>query len=303
MVFMVDLEWYRSFVAVYRSGTVSGAAQARFMTQPGVSQHLAALERALSVTLFMRAPRRMIPTKEGAALYTRVADAIERLESVTEGDGALRGEQRLRLGAPSEFFTERILPRITLDERTRYVVRFGVLRDLLMELLSMELDVIVATQRGERANIEYRPLFEERFWLVGPPGSTPPNERETQRGSTFAQWCVNQPWIAYGPELPIIRWFWRQVFGYRLDLAPRLILPDLRAIRTAVENGVGLSVLPDYLCQSWVADGRLALLLEPDRAVTNDLWLAFRKADQHIPRLHAFSILLEAGQHETGVAP
>ena len=45
---MVDLEWYRSFIAVYRFGTASGAAHALHLTQPGVSQHVAALEKALA---------------------------------------------------------------------------------------------------------------------------------------------------------------------------------------------------------------------------------------------------------------
>ena len=49
---MADLEWYRSFVAVYRAGTVSGAARTRFLTQPAVSQQLAALESALGQAQF-----------------------------------------------------------------------------------------------------------------------------------------------------------------------------------------------------------------------------------------------------------
>ena len=44
---MVNLEWYRSFIAVIRAGTVSGAAQSLHLTQPAVSQHIAALESAL----------------------------------------------------------------------------------------------------------------------------------------------------------------------------------------------------------------------------------------------------------------
>ncbi len=37
---MVGFEWYRSFVAVYQTGTVSAAAQQRQMTQPAISQHV-----------------------------------------------------------------------------------------------------------------------------------------------------------------------------------------------------------------------------------------------------------------------
>jgi len=78
---MVDFEWYRSFIAVYRSGTVTGAAKARLLTQPAISQHIAALESASGHALFQRTPRKMIPTEHGKVLYlSRLR--IPRLECV-----------------------------------------------------------------------------------------------------------------------------------------------------------------------------------------------------------------------------
>lgn len=78
---MIDFEWYRSFLAIYQAGSVTRAAQARSMTQPALSQHLAALEAALGTALFVRTPRRMVPTEQGQALYTQIAPAVEHLSS------------------------------------------------------------------------------------------------------------------------------------------------------------------------------------------------------------------------------
>ena len=41
---MVNLEWYRTFKAVYKTGTLTGAAEVLFISQPGVSLHLSSLE-------------------------------------------------------------------------------------------------------------------------------------------------------------------------------------------------------------------------------------------------------------------
>jgi Transcriptional regulator len=41
---LVDFEWYRSFAYIYKYHSVSEAAKTRIMTQPAMSQHLAALE-------------------------------------------------------------------------------------------------------------------------------------------------------------------------------------------------------------------------------------------------------------------
>jgi len=119
-IFMINFEWYRSFIEVYRVGTVSGAAQILHLTQPAVSQHVAALESALGNRLFERTPRRMVPTEAGLRLYTQVAGAIEKLESIPHKNSADRTPQTIRIGAPQEFFTDRILSQLPQDDRTFY---------------------------------------------------------------------------------------------------------------------------------------------------------------------------------------
>lgn len=42
------------FLAVVKAGSVSGAAQALYITQPAVSRHIHALERELGCTLMVR---------------------------------------------------------------------------------------------------------------------------------------------------------------------------------------------------------------------------------------------------------
>jgi DNA-binding transcriptional LysR family regulator len=92
------------------------------------------------------------------------------------------------------------------------------------------------------------------------------------------QWLKTQPLIAYSEELPIIRRFWRMVFGRRLDIVPALVLPDLRMIRESIAAGLGFSVLPDYLCTEMVATQDLTLLLKPSAPITNQIWLTYRKS-------------------------
>ena len=73
---MINFEWYRSSIEVYRVRTVSGAAQVLHLTQPAVSQHLAARESALGNPLFQRTPRRIVPTEAGQRLDTQIAGAM-----------------------------------------------------------------------------------------------------------------------------------------------------------------------------------------------------------------------------------
>jgi DNA-binding transcriptional LysR family regulator len=280
---MVNLEWYRSFVAVIRVGTVSGAAQSLHLTQPAVSQHIAALESALGHPLFVRMPRRMLPTAEGKSLYTQVAASIEQLESISTRSIATDAPQLIRLGTPPEFFAEQFLTRLPQSENLRYRVKFGLVEDLIEQLISGQLDVAIATQKIAKPDLEYQLIAEEKFWLVAPPQLVIPILSEDL--SKLEQWIKTQPLIAYSEELPIIRRFWRVVFGRRLDLTPTLILPDLRMICQAVSAGFGFSVLPDYLCAEMVKAHHLTLVLDPTNAIKNQIWLAYKKSEKQSPQV------------------
>lgn len=100
---MADFEWFRSFVAIYRHGSVSAAAASRYMTQPALSQHLAALEAEIGEPLFRRTPRRMVPTERAKLLYAQIAQAVDRLERVDDAFKLPGRAPVLRLGGPPAF--------------------------------------------------------------------------------------------------------------------------------------------------------------------------------------------------------
>jgi DNA-binding transcriptional LysR family regulator len=286
---MVNLEWYRSFVEVYRVGTVSKAAEILHLTQPAVSQHIAALESILGTLLFERMPRKMLPTEAGKRLYTRVVMSIETLASIPTKANLVDTPLQIRLGTPVEFFNEYVLARLPKDDKVRLTIQFGLSAQLIEQLLEGQIDCAIATQKIAKPELEYQAILVENFWLVGSPNLEVPI---SLNGLTeLEQWLRTQPLIAYGEELPIVRRFWRVVFDRRLDLAPHFIIPDLRGIRSAISQGLGYSILPDYLCTEWIADERLILLLEPKPVVTNQIWLVYRKSErqsQQVDRLFKY---------------
>lgn len=285
---MVNFDWYRSFAAVYRVGTVTGAAEERGLTQPAVTQHLAGLEAVVGTPLFTRTARRMLPTERGKQLYSQLADALETLDQVSQGlrRPPLDVLPLVRIGTPREYFAEVALAQLR-DAPLRLTVQFGSARGLLEALHQGDLDLVIATERLNLRDLEYRKLTEEVFVLVGgvllvPPVIQPSSDAERRQ---LEQWALAQPWVSYGSDLPIIRRFWRQCFGSRPTITPNLIMPDLTVMAEAVAAGSGVSVLPMYLCRTLVAADRLRILWEPEPTVTNDLWLAYRARDRQRPEV------------------
>lgn len=84
---MENLEYYKVFYYVAKTGSLTLAAGELLISQPAVSQSLKQLETALRTKLFVRASRGIRLTAEGELLYSYVAKGCEQI--------AL-GEQRLK---------------------------------------------------------------------------------------------------------------------------------------------------------------------------------------------------------------
>ncbi|MFD2613337.1 LysR family transcriptional regulator [Paenibacillus gansuensis] len=288
---MIDFEWYRSFISIYKHRSVSAAAQARIMTQPAMSQHLAALEAEVGERLFIRAPRKMIPTDKGKDLYTRIVPLIESLESASleirhaspEGAAPV-----VRIGSPVEYFTFAAAPRLSGME-LRFIVRFGIAEFLLEELQKDELDVIITTQSPQISGIEYTRLETERFVVTAPPGC----EVDVDGLSGIEGWLTSRDWLSYGLELPIIRRFWREHFGKRPELQATHVIPDLRGILAGVEHGMGISILPSYLIEDSVRNQRCQVVF-PELYVENTIYAAYKLEKRESPVL---AKLLESLQY------
>jgi DNA-binding transcriptional LysR family regulator len=68
----------------------------------------------------------------------------------------------------------------------------------------------------------------------------------------------------------------------------------LQMIRQAIAIGFGFSVLPDYLCEEMVSTGALTLILKPTDAVSNQIWLAYRKSERQSQRIQLLLDLLNS---------
>ena len=275
---MVDFEWYRSFVHIYKYNSLSEAAKSRFMTQPAMSQHLSYLEAEVGESLFIRSSRKMKPTERGKELYTQVAPLVESLEKTSINFKTLSSSTvpTLKVGSAQEFFKERILPH--LDElNMRVIAQYGIASDIINLLKEDKLDVVISSKKYHIPGIDYNKLWKEKFVLVTHPELEVP---EVTNLNNLEVWLLSQNWISYGLELPIIRRFWREHFKKRPQISPTYVLPDLHMILKAIEKGEGISLLPTYMLKESLDSKKVKLVLD-EYFVTNQLYVAYQLKDKN----------------------
>ena len=271
----MDLELLRTFAAIHRTGTLTGAAKLLGVSQPTVTARLRSLEGHTATRLFEGDARGCRATPAADELAARLHLPLAELESVAESLGGQSGlaGATLRLGAPAEF-TEYVLPSalagLAAGGLTTHVT-LGLAADLQQGLTAGTLDLVVSTAKPPKRTV-WQPLLDEEFVLVAAPrlaaGLAPRALRDRPAATLGAL-----PLVSYDGQQSIIRLWGRHVLGAPPPAASRVTVPDLRTVRRLVIEGAGISALPRYLCASELAAGELVVLVEPEDSPINTFYL------------------------------
>ncbi|MET9395554.1 LysR family transcriptional regulator [Streptomyces sp. NPDC006624] len=280
-----DLNLLRTFLAVHRSGSFTAAAKLLGLSQPTVTTQIRALERQTRRELFERLPRGVAPTAVADELAARIAAPLDALAEATgHGPPEESRAEPVHLAGPAELLSTRALPALAplVVGGVRLRVAMGLTDPLLEELRAGRHDLVIATARPRGRTLSAVPLVDEEFVLVAAPAWADRIERLAAEGPAALH---DVPLITYAEDLPIVRRYWRHVFGRRLNCRAAVSAPDLRAVLALVTGGAGFSVLPRYLCAGELASGALVLLDAPEDAPINTGFLVQRPGTSDNPHV------------------
>ncbi|MFF3306304.1 LysR family transcriptional regulator [Streptomyces sp. NPDC002952] len=296
----LGLSQLRTFLAVHRAGSFTGAARLLGLSQPTVTTQMRALEEQLGRELFERRPRGVVPTAVADELAAQVAAPLDALAAVAErgGPGADQTPEPVHLAGPAELLCTRAVPALAplTDRGVRLRVSTGLTDELLEGLRGGRFDLVIATTRPRGRSLTSAPLGDEEFVLVASPAWAERigPERVAAEGAAALH---GVPLVSYAEDLPIARRYWRHVFGVRLSGHAAVTVPDLRGVRAAVAAGAGISVLPRYLCLDELASGALVALLSPEDPPINTAYLVRRPGAPDNPHVALVrERLLQAGR-------
>lgn len=142
----MNWDYYRTFLAVLREGSLSGAARSLGLSQPTVGRHVDALEEASGEPLFLRTPKGLLPTptaltmRPHAETMAATAAALERAASGSVD----RISGTVRISA-SEVIGIEVLPPILADLQERHpglVIELSP-SDAVEDLLNQAADIAI----------------------------------------------------------------------------------------------------------------------------------------------------------------
>jgi DNA-binding transcriptional LysR family regulator len=276
---MRDLTLLRTFLATYRSGTVTSAARTLHLSQPAVSLQLQALEAQLGRPLLTRLPRGVEPTPLGHELARAIAPHLDGLEQALDAASPQTGSRlgTLHLGGPEEFLGHRVVPALTGELRKGLELRLRYELDASMFALLAEgeLDLAVTTTPPTHRALEHERLCHEQLVLVGAPDLVA-GLGSIEAGPAGAAALGEVQLLAFDEDLPLLDEYWRRGFGQRLGRRAAIVSESLHALRMVAELGIGITVLPSHVCDRQLATGALVEVVTPKVPPRSSLYLAWR---------------------------
>jgi DNA-binding transcriptional LysR family regulator len=287
----------RILLALHRSGTLSGAAQALGVNPSTVGRRLDALEEGLGIRLFDRTPDGVLATGPAEQLFP-FAESLERAAAdLTHAVAGMESEPEgvVRLTAPPGLAEELLAPalgrlyqkhprlRLELDASVGYA-----------DLTRREADLALRASRPQSGDLIARKLAEAPSVILASKSMAAHFEKASS--------LEEIPWITYGPELghiPDAHWILHQVPEDQVVLRTNSYTAQI----AAASAGLGAVVTAPIVRSSrGLVQVKLKKRLRKSIAAfpLSSLWLVGHRALRHVPRVQAvWAFLVEVGAQLT----
>lgn len=232
---------FKTFIAVAREGTFTGAGAQLGLTQSAVSAQIKRLEEYLGVTLFERSARAAVLNANGREMLPQAEELVAMAERMATSAGAGHVSGSLRIGAIASVQQDLLVRALGAfravypDVRVRVVP--GVSLSLLGQVDAGEVDMAMLIRPPFilPPELGWQPLMREPV-LLAVPAAMP-----------------DAPWRDLLSTQPFIRYD-RASFGgravdiflkkHRITVHDAVELDEIEAIANMVRHGLGVALLP-----------------------------------------------------------
>ncbi|MFZ4532370.1 MAG: LysR family transcriptional regulator [Alsobacter sp.] len=284
-----SLDWdkVRIFYTAAEAGSFTHAGDALGLSQSAVSRQVGALERDLSVPLFHRHARGLILTEQGEHLFRTAKEMMLKLEAtrarLTDSRERPNGDLRVTttLGLGANWLTPRLGEFLDLYPDVRLQL---LLTDDELDLSMREADVAIRLRQPVQGDLIQRRLFTVHFHAYASQdyikGHGQPKDiadldehRILTYGGVTPSYLVDVHWLTGVGREP------------RNPRQAALTVNNITALKYAVERGIGIAVLPDYLVET---DSNLVQILNVDEMPSLESYLVYPEEMKNVARVQVF---------------
>lgn len=293
------MDWDRLpiFHTVAEAGSFTLAAKQLNASQSSISRQIRALEDSLNVTLFTRHARGLALTEEGERLFRTTRQVVQQVDEIEREliDARRKPSGPLRVTTTVSFGSMWLTRQLKDFVRHYPDIKLQLLlSDEDVDLSTRGADVAIRFHPAEHADLIQRLLVPVRHHIYAAPAylserGTPERPEDLDRHDL----------IVYGIKAPYpikdINWILNAGFtGHRRE--PVLEVNNIYGVLQALEAGMGIAAVPDYLV---VGNKRLVRILREVEGPTFETYFVYPQELRGSKRVLVFrDYLIERVQQE-----
>lgn len=283
----IDLRLLRIFVSVVDAGGFSLATAKLNVAESTISQHMADLEKRLSMRLCERGRAGFRLTTDGEQVYKATIDMLTEIERYRARLVSIRSDMSgtIRIGLPDAIITDRsnrIVEslKLYLNENPELSLDIEMLtpRDLERQVMEGRIHLAVTPEHRRVAGLDFTELFRERNSLYCGRGHPLFGVADTDISDAMIE---NAGRIARG----YLDQFDSEFFG---STVYRATVHQVEAAALLILTGTCIGFLPDHFAASYLNEGAMRPLRPEKFSFESTLGVVTRRdgaADQRIERL------------------
>ncbi|HEY0289203.1 MAG TPA: LysR family transcriptional regulator [Pseudomonas sp.] len=257
---MDRIECMRTFVTTVNQNGFAAAARALDVPRSKVSKQIQALEEAIGVQLLQRTTRSLHLTEAGAEYYEACREVLASVDEAEQrartGLGEIRGV--LRVNAPMSFGLSRLGPLIPKFHELHPGVELQlVLSDQQVDPVKGGFDVTIRIASLPDSSMVARSLAPApRIMVASPEYLAREGKPQTPRDLTMHK-CLSYGYLQSGVSLQLSNGKETQ----RVQVTGPLHANNGDILCQAAQAGMGIALLPDFIIEKALAEGRLVPVL------------------------------------------
>ena len=292
----MQIDTLKIYCDVVRLRSFSRGAEANGVQQVAATLTVQRLEKRLGVMLIDRSCRPWQPTREGQLFYDGCREMLERfhaLECEVQG-GVIATDSVVRVAAIYSanlpWMSQCVRRFNELYPQARVELEFIHPTRVLDRVLNNEVDLGILSFPQERRELMVIPWHNEPMVLA-----CPPRHPLARKVKIAVKQLAGEPFVGFDTDL-IIR---RKVDGFLrehgVEVEVVMTSDNIEAIKSAVESGVGVAILPLPTLERELGVHTLAAVPFTSGNFVRPLGIIYRRGHRFYPNTRAFIELLQKG--------
>ena len=294
----MDWDKLKIFHAVAEAGSFTSATVILNISQSAISRQIQSLEEDLKVKLFERHARGLTLTQNGEYVYKTAHEVISKIKEIETslGDQKNKPTGKLTITTVRSFGTHWLTPRIqefmNLNPEIEVELIFD---DKELDLSTRQADIGIFMRRPKQLNYIQRKLVDINYHIYG---STKylgkygiPKTINDLTKHRFISFGKGAPSPVFNPD-------WALKLGRKDNnkIKPVMKVNSVMGLLLAVESGVGLAALPDYLVSQ---SNNVVKVLPKSEGPITEAHFVYPQSLKNIARVQAFKNFLYSKLSET----